>query len=248
MKRFFTERCVLCGIPLYRFFCKIHKNGDELPLCDECFSRILKLKIARKGESTGENFCRICSRPLISEKSICRGCREKTYSFTSNRSIFSYSLGGGELIRAYKFRKNRALALLFADLAAELIEDAFSETLPIVPAPPRRHVRRMQGWEHVEEISGLLEKHHGKAILRLLKRKGGKEQKSLDYAGRRDNMRGNILIKERKRRFTENSSDGISECIFLDDVFTTGATADESARVLKRYGFNTVHVITLAVD
>ncbi len=197
-----------------------------------------------KEQDIGESACRICSRTLISEKSMCMDCRERAYSFTHNRSVFSYSEGGGELIRAYKFRKNRALASLFAGLVAELIDGIFPKSPPIVPAPPRKRVRKMQGWEHVDEVCRLLDKYHGKRILRLLSRKGGKEQKSLDYAGRRANMKGNILIKKNKQ-FPAIPS---AECIFFDDVFTTGATADESARVLKRYGFNKVHVITLAVD
>ena len=36
--------------------------------------------------------------------------------------------------------------------------------------------------------------------------------------------------------------------ILLDDVFTTGATANECSLVLKQVGVKTVYVLTIAVD
>jgi predicted amidophosphoribosyltransferase len=41
---------------------------------------------------------------------------------------------------------------------------------------------------------------------------------------------------------------GLSKVVLLDDIFTTGATADECARVLLAAGAGRVDVLTLAMD
>ena len=86
----------------------------------------------------------------------------------------------------------------------------------------------------------MLKKRFGFKTALLLKRTGSSAQKTLDYRGRLANLAGNIHIKKRK---------AVPEKVLLiDDVFTTGATADACASVLLSAGTREVRVLTVALD
>ena len=64
-------------------------------------------------------------------------------------------------------------------------------------------------------------------------------QTVLSGSARRKNLRGAFFI--RRPEFVEGKN-----VLLVDDVFTTGTTVDECARVLKEAGAATVQVFTLA--
>jgi predicted amidophosphoribosyltransferase len=143
------------------------------------------------------------------------------------------------LISQYKFAGRVRLAGLFASLLAQALT-SFHPGLPVVPVPPRPGRRNT---DSVELIARRLETLHGVTVLRLLRRSGGSPQKALDFMARRENLRGRIRPSE--------STGGLPippEAIIIDDVFTTGATADACARALLELGCLAVSVVTLAVD
>ena len=85
---------------------------------------------------------------------------------------------------------------------------------------------------------------HGRAraeVLPLLARRAGGPQKGLHFPQRLANIRGTIALR--------GSAPGVPErVVLIDDIFTSGATADECARVLKRGGAREIHVLTLALE
>jgi predicted amidophosphoribosyltransferase len=92
-------------------------------------------------------------------------------------------------------------------------------------------------------IARRLESSHGAIVLRILNRRAGPAQKGLDFAARRENLRGRIGPAGRTGKRPPPP-----EVVVIDDVFTTGATADACARVLRGMGSRTVSVVTLATD
>jgi predicted amidophosphoribosyltransferase len=137
-----------------------------------------------------------------------------------------------ELITCLKFEKRLRLSGFFADLVAERIAEEY-EGIPVVPVPGRR------GADAVELICRNLHVRHGIAILRLLRRSGGRQQKSLDLQERRENLRGRISL---------GSLHVPGEAILFDDIFTTGATADTCARTLLSGGCRKVSVVSIAME
>ncbi|MFO7848826.1 MAG: ComF family protein [Spirochaetia bacterium] len=222
-------RCGLCGEPLIGMYYR------ESALCEECISRLESLRLSKT-----ETRCRLCGIPLISEHKICLRCRDRAYAFDSHRSVFFYRDAVRTLIRAYKFHGKRNLSNLFAEYVARAVLQAGFSGLPIIPSPPRRNKVRSRGWEHVQEISRVLEKRYGYTVLRLLERKRGPEQKNLDFNGRLDNVRDHISC--RKVRVPPK------RVVFFDDVFTTGATCHECAVILKKAGIERVDGVTIAMD
>ncbi|MBN3038589.1 MAG: ComF family protein [Candidatus Omnitrophica bacterium] len=73
----------------------------------------------------------------------------------------------------------------------------------------------------------------------LVKVNSGPAQVSLSKAERLNNVKGAFRVKG--RRSIKDKS-----ILLVDDVFTTGATANECAKILKEAGASSVQVLTLA--
>jgi ComF family protein len=217
----FPGRCLLCGGEL------AFNSRRGQPVCLDCRERLAPL--------SGMRRCAVCSLPLISESRLCTRCRRRGYEFQSNLSLFEYRGAVRELLYQYKFRNRLRLAGVLADCLARVLRADFPGVV-LVPAPgnPRAVARR--GWDPVERICRVLEQVHGFPACRALAREAGPPQKLLGYEERRSNLRLHL------RR-----SAG-AEPVLLDDVFTTGATASECARLLKQGGAARVRVLTLAID
>jgi ComF family protein len=237
----FPQRCILCGSFL---------NGETIPLCAVCAAKLPLLEGPR---------CRICSQILISEQGLCMDCRgaagedpEKSgesggFLFDSNYSLFSYQDPDVmELIVSYKGRKRRSLAAFFAKKVLEACR-INRQRLPIVPVPGRNAAIKKRGYDQIALICREIRRQSGMRILPLLGRKGKTlEQKTLNREERAKNLCGSIVPAGNFRRYVK---DGMpEEVLLLDDVFTTGSTAQACAAVLKDMGVQKVYVYTLARD
>jgi ComF family protein len=219
----FPGRCLLCGEEL-----AFNARGGE-PLCRSCRAGLTPLA------ATGR--CAVCSLPLLSEERLCTRCRRREYEFESNLSLFEYQGDLRELLYQYKFRNRPRLAGVLADFCAQALAAGFPGTV-LVPAPANPQAVRRRGWDPVRRICRILERRHGFAVCRALERRGGPQQKLLGYEERRLNLRGTIRLRRAPP----------AEPVLLDDVFTTGATASECARLLRLGGASRVRVLTLAID
>ena len=215
-------RCLLCGSWLLG-------NGEPgIPVCSDC----------REGLSPiGPRHCQSCGMPLISERGTCVRCRSAGYRFSGNHALFPYAGTARELIRQLKFAGRKRVAVLFSDLLAEVLEEQ-APGFCIVPVPPRAGRATPDA---VELVSRSLERRHGVTVLRALSRTGGAQQKTLDLAERRQNLKGRIRL-----RLPGSAPRG--PVALLDDVFTTGATLDACAGVLKASGCSSVRAFTLAIE
>jgi ComF family protein len=222
----FPGSCLLCGRDLAAMAAR-----SPHPVCGDCLAGIRPIEGPR---------CRVCGTALVSEREICTRCRESSFHFQSARPLFVYAGALRELLYLYKFEGRRRLGRLFAEWIAAALEETWPG-LSVVPVPGRRRVLRRRGWEHVGEIGRALARRHGVAVVRCLARRGGGEQKGLDFAARSANMRGRIVYRGAGLRAG-------ADAVLLDDVLTTGATADECARVLLAHGARSVYLVTIAID
>jgi ComF family protein len=221
----YPGRCLLCGSSLLTPAPYPAAAMAFSPVCRPCLDSLRPLQGRR---------CLRCSTPLISEQSVCTRCRVRNYLFTANFSVFAYRDSVKELLYQYKFLKRRRAALIIADYLATACGEKFPG-LPLVPVPGRR------SRDHVDTVCRIMAKTHALPVLRLLSRRGKVPQKSLDYAQRCRNIRGSITCRSDKPV-------PAGAVVLLDDVFTSGATANECARVLRGRGAASVHVLTFALD
>lgn len=219
------ERCLACGVTLA---CSGDCRG---PVCSACRSR-LELITGRR--------CLTCSRQLLSETDRCTRCRNRDYAFAGNTSLFAYTGAVRRLLYHYKFKARTRVADLFAEaLDAAGLVDGASCVIP-VPARPRSPLQRTSTrFDQTGLIARSLRRRTGCAVRDALRRSPGPPQKRLDYDARSHNVAGRIRAA---------SSEPLPERVtLLDDVFTTGATAHECARVLARCGVRETRVVTVAL-
>ena len=118
-------------------------------------------------------------------------------------------------------------------MTAEALEHG-GEPLVFVPPDPER--RRDRGHHPAEALARELGNHWNAPILALLARaSGGARQRGLTIAERLANVRG---------AFTAVRSP--PAVVLVDDVYTTGATANAAASALRRAGARRVEIITFA--
>ena len=218
----FPGRCLVCGewLPV--------QPDTDIPLCRPCRQSLVPIGGAR---------CSRCGIALISEKDTCTRCREAEYAFDSNIALFPYSATARELIVKLKFEGRTRLAGLFAAFAAAVLESG-DHAVPLVPVPCRPGRRAPDA---VELVARRLQVDHGITIQRLLERRGGAQQKSLDFAQRKRNLGGMIHV-------ARGGTPVPSQVVLFDDVFTTGATLDACARALRDGGCRSVLGLTLAIE
>lgn len=218
--------CVLCRDRLRL------QPRDSIPLCDDCRKRIHPLEGSR---------CKRCGRPLYSEKELCFPCRDKKAACEEILPLYLYKDDLASLLKAYKMAKRPSLAGFFIPVLAEEIRCRYPDR-PIVPVPPRAEKLRRREWDQVEEIARGLERMDFQ-VLRILRRKPSREQKSLDRKNRSLNAREAYALKdERAGQVT-----GLS-LLLLDDVCTTGSTIDACAEILLAAGALRVAAIVIAAD
>ncbi len=221
-----ADRCLLCAAALSSGY------RNDFPVCSSCVDTL--------ADDIHPNRCGICSIPITSEKGICMRCRTGSYTFTSNYSLFTYRGRIKELIFQYKFRYTKSLAVLFAEM---LYLYYLKDNRPkiIIPVPSSRASVRRRGWDHVGEIAKILAKRYNQPVKNCLKRKGSGSQKELGFEGRLTNLEGKIIHGK--------GCSGIeSSVLLLDDVFTTGATIEQCAKVLASAGYGDIKALTLAID
>lgn len=223
-------RCVSCGAIV----------GGGGPLCPDCAAGLEPLSGRR---------CDRCGAPLASEQRRCVRCRSRELAYDSHRSVFAYEGVAKALIVAYKFGGRRSLAPLLAGYLAAELETAATPGTVVVPVPASPRGRRRRGFDQVALLGRELERRHGIAVCGALVRRRGREQKRLDFSGRSRNLVGAVRL--RHRPLVPRGPGGErrpSRVVLLDDVFTTGATINECARVLRAAGVARVEALTLAAD
>lgn len=183
----------------------------------------------------GEPVCERCGAPTAFSTPVCEGCKGVDYHFDAARSALRYDGVGKALVRALKYRGDRApvrrvMAPLMAGAAAG---GGYSAVVP-VPLHPSRLRRR--GFNQADLIARALGGRLGVPVsykLEVVQRT--RDQVHLSGVERRENVRG---------AFRPRGS-LLGRVLLVDDVFTTGATSSACARALKEAGAAEVHALTL---
>ena len=148
-----------------------------------------------------------------------------------------------DLVHRFKYGKRvrlrRPLALLLEEQLAPFVREAEPDLL--VPVPLHVQRLRWRGFNQAVLMGDLLADRWGIPLCRdaLRRRRPTGEQATLDALARERNVRGAFEVARpdqvRGRRI-----------LLLDDVYTTGSTARECARVLRKGGSGEVFVATVA--
>ena len=163
------------------------------------------------------------------------------HSFEQGRSLFLYQSVAASIYR-FKYAGRQEYASFYGEQIVRELGGTIRAWRPdaLVPVPIHFTRRRERGYNQAEVLAGEIGKRTGIPVERSLLGRVKKTlpQKLLDDAGRQNNL---------KRAFKINRNDvKLKRAIVVDDIYTTGSTMDEAARVLKGAGVREVYFVTLA--
>ena len=175
-------------------------------------------------------------------------CRRLSPPFEKAAAYGSYEGGLRELIHLLKDEQVRpaanVLGRMLAEVIAGLATGMAGDAVLVVPVPLHAKTLCQRGFNQSELMARTALKllSVDRYVLRadLVERKREtRPQSGLSGPERRDNLRGAFAV-------THSQDLGGSEVLLVDDVLTTGTTASECARILRRAGAARVWVATVA--
>jgi ComF family protein len=190
--------------------------------------------------------CDGCGAPQAYDAGLearCPACVGRKRAFDRVRAAVTYDDASRDLILKLKRADRTDLAGMFAlwlcRAARDLIEDA--DVVIPVPLHPTRLISRR--FNQAAEIARPLARHAGLPYLPdvLIRRRDTKSQGGRSASGRRRNVQAAFAVPPRAWAKVEGK-----RILLIDDVLTTGATAEGCARVLKAAGARAVHVAAVA--
>lgn len=179
----------------------------------------------------------ICASPLVSEYSRrCGECLRKAPPFSTVLNYGLYADALSEAIHLLKFSGLRRLARPLGKLLTELPIPYMDG---IVPVPVSTKTLRERGFNQTLLLSKFLSRHLRIPVhMNLLsKKKETLPQIGLGAKERMSNLKNSFEVRGKLKG---------QRLILLDDVMTTGATARECAKTLRKAGAEEVVVVTLA--
>lgn len=237
VKAFFSKALDTFDDALYPLDCTCDVCGEELVedtryrLCSEC---IANLPFA-KG-----HICLNCGMPLDDESDYCNRCQNQKSSFVKNRSPLVYDGEVKRMIHKLKFGKKKYIAQTLGALMADKYLESGMDSEIIVFVPMTESELKKRGFNQAELLAMEVGRRLDIPVLpALVKIKDTSQQKELKGKDRASNLEGAFacLFEQVKGR----------KILLVDDVFTTGATANECANTLLKAKAREVCVLTAAV-
>jgi ComF family protein len=212
----FPKKCINCK-----------REGQYL--CEDCLSLI---------EINPFNYC-LCEK--LERKNKCDNCKNKNLdrilSATSFKGIMREAIH--KLKYSYLEELSVPLSLLILNYLQN-INCQIDNSFIIVPVPMHPKKKRRRGFNQSEEIAKIISQSTSIPLsTTLIKIKETKPQMELNRIERMENIKDCFAIKNEKE--IENKT-----VLLLDDVYTTGTTIEECAKVLKENGAKEVWGLTIA--
>jgi ComF family protein len=224
---FFPPLCLLC-----RNFLPAPQEAYFCTSCSEAFPFI-------RGP-----LCPRCGIPFVSQEGadhLCSGCMKKEPAYDSARAVGIYDGTLKQAIHLFKYSSRPLLAAPLGDVLArqgrELLDTGFDVIMP-VPLHARRI--RQRGFNQSLALARRVGRLWGVAVAAegLARTRWTDPQTMLPERQRLRNVRD---------AFSCSRTAAAGKTVLLvDDVYTSGSTVNECARVLRRNGARRVDVLTLA--
>lgn len=195
-------------------------------------------------------MCQRCGIPIAAGAgllSVCIRCSKNPPEFGQARALFLYRTSTdtrpdvlGSIIRRHKYGPNQALAAVLAELLDEQLPLEPEYDL-IVPVPLHRRRLFWRGFNQSALLAAVLTRklRCPLEVSALIRVRATPSQTAQDVDSRRRNVHNAFAVRYPERVANQR-------ILLVDDVLTTGATANECARVLRQSGAAAVDVMAIA--
>lgn len=195
-------------------------------LCETCRGELVRLS---------PPVCERCGSPGSWPVLRCAECSGRRLAFARARAAVIYDSRAKAFVRSWKEHGRRRLAIEAAELVAEVVARPEVDVLAHVPGDPERAWKR--GVVPPRGLAVALGELWKLPTCEPLRRSRSlPRQRGLALAERRRNVRGSVVAEGEVPR---------AVCL-VDDVYTSGATADACASALRKVGARRVDVVTFA--
>lgn len=205
--------------------------GAKHPICDACMDLVL---------APIDRLCQKCGAivgPMLLTDA-CRLCRDENFAFRRVYSCNRYRSELKTIILGAKLSSGAVDAVLLTNLLAERIPSGHDYDT-VIPVPSDPFTRWVKAYQMSDVIADMLARllHCPVKWNTLKKIRRTKKQGKISPTARRKNVRG---------AFSCNKSIAGRNVLLVDDVMTTGSTANECAKALKASGAAYVDVAVIA--
>lgn len=216
----FPKICLLCAMP-------------GLDLCETCSENL---------ELVGDSFCPVCG--LVFARGVaahvCVDCTNSKPFFDQHRSLYVFDGPVRQLMHRLKYSADFAV-LGWIETQWQMFGVIFDNVDLIVPIPLTNAKLKQRGFNQSLELAKLYsrDKTHKASHDVLTRVKETVSQTGLNRDERFQNLQDAFRIADKTRVQAKS-------VLLIDDVFTTGATINAAAKVLKQAGAARVFAMTVA--
>ena len=217
--------------------CREHVS-EPGSLCPECWRTLHFLD---------GPVCAACGLPFEIDpggETLCAGCHAYPPSFDKARAVLRYDDASRKPILALKNADRLDLTPAFGRWLERVGRELLAQSDLIVPVPLHRFRLWKRRYNQSAELARALSRLGGLPVdpFALCRIRSMPSQGNMPSASaRRRNVRGAFAVPEGRRPAVDGK-----QILLVDDVLTTGATANACAKALKRAGARQVCVLALA--
>lgn len=226
---FFPRSCIQCSGPV-----------EESPyqyICKTC-AQFLTLAYPPN--------CKICGYPFLVDKILsknCPHCADLKPNYSRGYTLCLAKKTGRQLIHNLKYNNGLYLMKDLRSIIQQLphLKKICQEAI-LVPIPLHPTKLRERGFNQSQALAQVLQKTLSANIQienTLIRTRFTQSQTLLSREQRKVNIRNAFALSPNIKL------DFKKKYILVDDVFTTGSTANACAKVLKNAGIHTIELITL---
>ncbi|MBN7773858.1 ComF family protein [Clostridium aminobutyricum] len=218
--------CICCG--------NLIDPSRIYALCDDCLQNL---------RWANERTCGKCGKALENERKneLCHDCQQNVHWFERGFTCMQYGTKEKEILHRFKFNGAAYMGSKLGKIMLDriLLEELKIDFVTAVPMHKKKQAKR--GYNPAELMAkevakGLCVPYNGQVLKRNYYKapmnKLDRNQRKLNLI---DSYSASVLYDIHGKSI-----------LLIDDVYTTGSTADECSKALKEAGADNVFVLTLA--
>lgn len=197
-------------------------------ICPSCIPKLSRLK---------GPLCRKCGKEVVSSTvEYCYDCTRYKRSFRRGMAVYNYNEAASRSMARIKYKNKREYLDFYGAVMSRCLGPSICRLAPqaLVPVPVHPSRLRKRGFNQAEELARRLSASTGIPVLTdcLIRSRRTMPQKALGPAERLKNLQEAFSLAY--------IPSGLERVMLVDDIYTTGSTAEACTRILMAAGIKEV--------